>query len=59
MAAVIALTAFGQNIGHTSITKWPDGKRGAMSITYDDGSINQFRIAVPIMDYAILFFVCT
>jgi len=33
----------------TEITKWQDGKAGAISITYDDGSINQFRYALPIM----------
>jgi peptidoglycan/xylan/chitin deacetylase (PgdA/CDA1 family) len=32
------------------ITKWHDGKNGAISITYDDGIINQFTIAKPIMD---------
>jgi len=36
--------------GSTSIMKWPDGKRGAITLTYDDGSINQFRVAMPIMD---------
>jgi len=34
----------------TEITKWQDGKNGAISITYDDGIINQFTIAKPIMD---------
>ena len=37
-------------LGQTSISKWQDGKRGAVSITYDDGSINQFRKALPIMN---------
>src|SRR5512133_602541 len=37
-------------MGQTEITKWQYGKKGAVSITYDDGSINQFRKAVPIMD---------
>jgi peptidoglycan/xylan/chitin deacetylase (PgdA/CDA1 family) len=36
--------------GQTEITKWQYGKSGAVSITYDDGSINQFRKAVPIMN---------
>ena len=36
--------------GHTEITKWPDGKNGALSITYDDGNINQFKYALPIME---------
>ncbi|MFI5185435.1 MAG: polysaccharide deacetylase family protein [Chitinophagales bacterium] len=35
--------------GQTEITKWQDGKTGAVSITYDDGSINQFRYALPVM----------
>lgn len=34
----------------TEITNWKDGKNGAISITYDDASINQFRQALPIMD---------
>jgi len=33
----------------TDITKWKDGKTGAVSITWDDGSINQFRYALPVM----------
>lgn len=37
-------------IGQTGIAKWQYGKKGAVSITYDDGSINQFRKALPIMN---------
>ena len=33
--------------GRTEILKWPKGSRAAVSLTYDDGSINQFRVAVP------------
>jgi len=33
----------------TEIAKWQDGKAAAISLTYDDGSANQFRIAVPLM----------
>ena len=36
--------------GQTEIAKWQNGKKGAVSITYDDGSINQFVKAVPIMN---------
>src|SRR5215467_14877325 len=46
----------------TEITKWQYGKSGAVSLTYDDGSINQFRIAVPIMDrfgFPATFFIIT
>jgi peptidoglycan/xylan/chitin deacetylase (PgdA/CDA1 family) len=38
------------NIGNTMITKWQDGKKGAVTLTYDDGSINQFRKALPLMN---------
>jgi peptidoglycan/xylan/chitin deacetylase (PgdA/CDA1 family) len=37
-------------VAHTEITKWQDGKNGAVSITYDDGNINQFKYALPIME---------
>src|SRR5215467_10421686 len=53
--------AFGQ-IGKTEITRWHDGKSGAVSLTFDDGSINQFRVAVPIMDsfgFPATFFIIT
>ena len=53
--------AVGQ-IGKTEITRWQYGKNGAVSLTYDDGSINQFRVAVPIMDSFALpatFFIIT
>lgn len=37
-------------IGHTEIEKWQDGKQAAVSLTYDDGSANQFKVALPIMN---------
>ena len=46
----------------TEITRWPDGKRGAVSLTWDDGSPNQFRVALPIMnnlDIPATFFINT
>lgn len=49
-------------IGATEITKWQYGKTAAISLTYDDGSINQFRVAVPIMDrygFPATFFIIT
>jgi len=36
--------------GETVVAKWQYGKRAAVTLTYDDGSINQFRVAVPLMD---------
>jgi len=48
--------------GKTEITKWQYGKSGAVSLTFDDGSINQFRVAVPIMDsfgFPATFFIIT
>jgi len=40
----------GEAPGQTIITKWQGDKRTAISITYDDGSINQFKVAIPIMN---------
>jgi peptidoglycan/xylan/chitin deacetylase (PgdA/CDA1 family) len=62
-AAIIVSSScsFGQ-VGKTEITKWQYGKSGAVSLTYDDGSINQFRVAVPIMDnfgFPATFFIIT
>jgi peptidoglycan/xylan/chitin deacetylase (PgdA/CDA1 family) len=34
----------------TQITNWKDDKNAAISITYDDASVNQFRQALPIMN---------
>ncbi len=49
-ASLICLEGIAQNsIGHTEITKWPDGKSAAVSLTYDDGTLNQFHVALPIM----------
>jgi peptidoglycan/xylan/chitin deacetylase (PgdA/CDA1 family) len=36
-------------VARTEILKWPQAKRAAISITYDDGSENQFKVALPIM----------
>src|ERR1700755_1439906 len=48
--------------GGTTITKWQYGKNGAVSITYDDASRNQFTRALPVMERLKLpatFFVIT
>ncbi|HUQ65564.1 MAG TPA: polysaccharide deacetylase family protein [Flavitalea sp.] len=34
----------------TEITKWKDGKRAAISLTFDDGSRNQFTVALPMLN---------
>ena len=34
----------------TEITQWQDGKQAAVAVTYDDSTINQFRIALPLMN---------
>jgi peptidoglycan/xylan/chitin deacetylase (PgdA/CDA1 family) len=36
--------------GNTSITRWQYDRTGAVSITWDDGSINQFKVALPILN---------
>lgn len=36
--------------GHTEITRWQNAKKGALSLTFDDGNRNQFRVALPILE---------
>lgn len=44
-------SVFGQEEAFkTEILKWPDGKKAAISLTYDDGTYNQFHVALPIME---------
>ena len=46
----------------SELTKWQDGKDACISITYDDSSINQFRVAIPLMNERSLpgtFFIIT
>ena len=45
----ISSEGFAQKTG-TMIEKWKDGKTAAISLTFDDGSINQFTKALPIMN---------
>ncbi|MDX2444015.1 MAG: polysaccharide deacetylase family protein [Bacteroidales bacterium] len=50
------------NIGFTEILKWAKGMKSAVSITYDGGTVNQFRVALPIMndlDLKSTFFIVT
>ena len=50
------------NVGQSEITRWQDGKQAAVSLTYDDSTINQFRVALPIMnelDFPGTFYVVT
>jgi peptidoglycan/xylan/chitin deacetylase (PgdA/CDA1 family) len=49
LACVFSLCAEEISTGRTEILKWPDGKRAAISITYDDGTENQFKVALPLM----------
>src|ERR1051326_7904063 len=58
-AAALGAQAVGPS---TEITKWPDNRQAAVAITYDDSTINQFRIALPLMNERKLvatFFVIT
>lgn len=39
-----------KKVGETEITKWQYGKKTAVSLTYDDSTINHFRVAIPLMN---------
>ena len=43
------LSADEEVVARTEILNWPGNKRAAISITYDDGTENQFKVALPIM----------
>jgi peptidoglycan/xylan/chitin deacetylase (PgdA/CDA1 family) len=46
----LACTPTDPIVGQTEITKFQGNKKGAITLTYDDGIINQLTIAKPIMD---------
>ena len=57
-----AAVVWSAELPRTEITKWQDGKAACVSITYDDSSLNQFRVAEPLMNERHLvgtFFVVT
>jgi len=45
-----AVTLVKAQPGKTEITKWQYNRNGAVSITWDDGSINQFKVAIPLLN---------
>lgn len=49
VALFVVSSVWGQEAA-TVITKWQDGKTACISLTYDDSTINQFRIAVPLLN---------
>jgi len=50
-ALVLAISCTGeQKPGQTEITRWQFDKRAAVSLTFDDGSRNQFTVALPLLN---------
>ena len=49
LICLLSVVASGQ-APRSEITKWQDGKLAAIALTYDDSTINQFRIALPLMN---------
>jgi peptidoglycan/xylan/chitin deacetylase (PgdA/CDA1 family) len=59
---LLVATPLGAQSSGSELTKWQDGKDACISITYDDSSINQFRVAIPLMNERALpgtFFIIT
>ena len=50
LAVLLCIEPVSTQEPRTTITKWQDGKAAAVSITFDDSTINQFRIALPMMN---------
>jgi len=62
VGSLCLITACSDFKSETHITTWKEDKPAAISITYDDASINQFRQALPIMnslDIKATFFINT
>jgi len=61
LGATLFLTLWAQE-PRTEITRWQDGKQACVSLTFDDSSLNQFRIGVPLLNERSLpatFFIVT
>lgn len=43
-------TPLEENVGQTTIAKWQGAKQSAVSLTFDDGIINQMTVARPILN---------
>lgn len=50
IALINACSTQKNTVVQTEICKWQNGKRGAVSITFDGGTINQFRKILPILN---------
>ncbi|MDH5475951.1 MAG: polysaccharide deacetylase family protein, partial [Cyclobacteriaceae bacterium] len=50
LIAFSCTTKMDETVGNTVITKWQGDKKSAISITFDDGIINQFTVARPILN---------
>ena len=50
LTGVLSVVSLAAQEPRTEIAKWQDGKRAAVSITFDDSTINQFRIALPLLN---------
>ena len=50
IAALLAAGVRAAEPSHTEITRWQDGKEACVSLTFDDSSINQFRIDIPLLN---------
>lgn len=50
VTVIIAGCQSRNEVGSTEIARWQNNKKGAVSITYDDGNRNQFKVALPIME---------
>ena len=50
LAGLLSTAPIGAQEPRTEITKWQDGKLAAVSLTFDDSTINQFRVAMPLLN---------
>jgi peptidoglycan/xylan/chitin deacetylase (PgdA/CDA1 family) len=50
LACALVVVSLSAQEPRTEITKWQDGKQASVAITFDDSTINQFRVALPLLN---------
>ena len=49
-ALITSFASLQSAVGHVSVLTWPDGRKAAYSLSFDDGSKGQYENGVPLLD---------
>ena len=50
MVLLLLVVSAGSSFAANTITKWPDNKKGAVSLTFDDGCASHLSLGIPALD---------